>query len=120
MINTKNNHVAWIRGGVGTDQDGVISDRKIASEEIKNGITAVSEWYFYQATDVNTYWICYQEGTKWYYLKRKDSSAGARKNVLEVTQLANNPGGKEQQILSMENCHQTGSDQQVRPNRGII
>lgn len=94
MINTKENHVAWIRGGVGTDQDGVISDRKIASEEIKNGITAVSEWYFYQATDVNTYWICYQDGTKWYYLKRKDSSAGVRKNVLEVTQLANTQEAK--------------------------
>ena len=92
MINTKENHVAWIRGGVGTDQDGVIADRKVATEEAKAGITAKTEWYLYQTKDTKTYWICFQEGTRWYYLRRTANSTGARKNILEVGEYSNANG----------------------------
>lgn len=87
---TKENHVAWIRGGVGRDEDGVITDRKVAGEEAKAGITAKTEWYLYQTKDTKTYWICFQEGLKWYYLKRKSNSTGARKNILEVGEYGSN------------------------------
>lgn len=89
------NHVAWIRSGVQQDCDGVIVDRKSREKELEKKVVAVTNWYFYQTSDKNIYWIAHKEGVStWYYLRRNSNATGARKNVLEMGQYSNNSGPK--------------------------
>lgn len=78
------NHIAWIKEGVeSNDSKGIFIDRKSEEEELKNNIIAVSKWQFYETGEPNVYWIYKKLGVgRWAYLCHPGDDSQRRHDIL--------------------------------------